>query len=630
MSASTSQPLASLSASSIRILPAVTVNRIAAGEVVERPASAVKELVENAIDARADRIEVQIRGGGLQGITVVDNGCGMTREELPVAVLRHATSKLPDDNLLRVQHLGFRGEALPSIGSVSRMTITSRPQGQEEAWALTLDAGEIGEPYPTAHPVGTRVEVRDLFYATPARLKFVKSELSEMRQVSDTMQRLAMAHPQVAFSLSNENRTLLRVEAQRQGELLEARLRRLADLVGKEFSDNAIPVHAEREHHRLFGFAGLPTYNKGTSAAQYLFVNGRPVRDKLLLGTVRAAYQDFLARDRHPVVVLFLEVSPEEVDVNVHPAKAEVRFRDNGLVRGMIVSALKQALADAGFRASTTVSQAALSSLASSVAPSYPRTSGYFLPMQFPAASPQIAEASVRLHEPIGSRGGGFFPLEPQGKKAEQESLMQMPDKQASEGQVGTYPLGVARAQLHATYIVSQTEDGIVIVDQHAVHERLVYERMKAMLAETGIARQQLLIPEVVEIGEAEAEQLVARAGEFAELGLVLEAFGPGAIVVREIPALLGKTDVAALVRDLADDLSEFGETLALRDRLEHVCGTMACHGSVRAGRVLSTDEMNALLREMEATPHSGQCNHGRPTYVTLKLSDIEKLFGRR
>lgn len=607
----------------IRVLPTVTVNRIAAGEVIERPASAVKELVENAIDAGATRVEVHVTSGGKTGISVIDDGKGMTRDELAVAIQRHATSKLPDDDLLNVQFLGFRGEALPSIGSVSRMEITSRTAEDENAWSIRVEGGDVSETAPAAHPKGTRIDVRDLFYATPARLKFLKTDVAEVRFISDIVQRLAMAHPEVGFYLTSDGRKLLRVEPCTQEDLFDARLKRLADVMGREFGENAIPVAAEREGAVLYGFAGLPTYNRGTSTAQYLFVNGRPVRDKLLLGTVRAAYQDFLARDRHPVVALFVDIPSDEVDVNVHPAKAEVRFRDAAVIRGMIIGALKHALADAGFRASSTVSASALSSF-----------------------RPEASAAPLPYHQPSytgGSNQSFQAPLQPAAfydNAARQpltdtslfvhEAPMARMQEAAPQPEVMQYPLGAACAQLHETYVVAQTRDGIVIVDQHAVHERLVYERMKAALAETGIARQTLLIPEVIELEAFAAHQLASRAEELAELGLVIEAFGEGAVVVREVPALLGDTDVKGLVKDLADDLAEFGETLALRDKLEHVCGTMACHGSVRAGRRLNMAEMNALLRQMEATPHSGQCNHGRPTYVELKLSDIEKLFGRR
>ncbi len=594
----------------IRILPPTTVNRIAAGEVIERPASAVKELVENAIDAKSTQVDITLMNAGKTLIRVTDNGTGMARADLLLAPLRHATSKLPDDDLLRVKALGFRGEALPSIGSVSRLSLQSRARGAADAWGLLIEGGDMGEIAPAAHAEGTTVEVRDLFYATPARLKFLRADRTEVEHARDIVQRLAMANPNVSFSLTSDGKPLARYN-RAQGELIEARLTRLAEILGKEFGDNSLPILAEREGMRLSGFASLPTFSRGTSSEQYLFVNGRPVRDKLLLGCVRAAYQDFLARDRHPVVALFVDMPQEDVDVNVHPAKAEVRFRETGMVRGMIISALKHALADAGHRASTTVSLAALGAAR-------------------PQGQPGFSYASSA---PVYARSSVAEAYQTQQFTALFEQTVQIPQARPVEVMPESptaYPLGAARAQLHNTYIVAQTEDGMVIVDQHAAHERLVYERMKAQLAETGMARQQLLIPEVVELGEPDASRLLKRAEELARFGLIIDAFGEGTIVVREVPALLGDTDVRGLIRDLADDLEEMGEALTLADRLEHVCGTMACHGSVRAGRALNAQEMNALLRQMEATPHSGQCNHGRPTYVELKLADIEKLFGRR
>ena len=596
----------------LRRLPETLVNRIAAGEVIERPAAVLKELTENALDAGAGRIEAALRDGGRVFLSVTDDGCGMTPDELGLAVERHATSKLPDDDLVHIRTLGFRGEALPSIGAVSRMTVASRAAGATDAWCLAVEGGRRGELEPAALGRGTRVEVRDLFYATPARLKFLKSPRAELAQVRDTLSRLAMAHHAVSFTLSDGTRTLLDLPAA-QGELFEARLKRLAAILGRDFADNALSVDAEREDLRLTGHIGLPTLNRANSQAQYLFVNGRPVRDKLLYGAVRGAYRDFLAHDRHPVVVLYLEVPPDTVDVNVHPAKTEVRFRDPGLVRGLIVSAAKHALAEAGHRASTTVAAAALGALSPRGGPGPVYASGGGT-----ATLPRgLAEAVAQYHAPLPG-----LPGEPAARPA---------GVAVDDGELaGAHPLGAARAQLHGTYIVAQTGDGIVIVDQHAAHERLVYERMKQQLAESGVATQLLLIPEVVELDETAAERLVARAGELAELGLKIEAFGPGAVVVREVPALLGQVDVQGLLRDLADDLMELGEALSLPASLEAVCSTMACHGSVRAGRQLNADEMNALLRQMEATPHSGQCNHGRPTYVELKLADIEKLFGRR
>ncbi len=601
----------------IRLLPPNLVNRIAAGEVVERPAAAVKELVENAIDAGAARIEVHLREGGRALIAVVDDGGGMRREELALAVERHATSKLPGDDLLDLRWLGFRGEALPSIGAVSRLTIVSRPRGAESArgetaWQINVEGGLKSPPAPAAHPIGTRVEVRDLFYATPARLKFLKGERAEQMACVDAVERLAMAHPNIAFQvLAESERRLLDLPAA-AGDLFEARLARLAAILGREFGANALKVEAEREGIRLSGYAAVPTYHRATAQHQYLFVNGRPVRDKLLYGAVRGAYQDFLARDRHPVVALFLDLPPSEVDVNVHPAKAEVRFRDAGLVRGLIVGALKHALAEAGHRASTTVADAALGAFRPGVPAGH--ASGSFLPRG-------VAEAAAAYFAAPRSAGATALP----GFDAPSA-----PPSPVGESATPDFPLGVARAQVHETYIVAQTKDGIVIVDQHAAHERLVYERMKAMLANGGVARQGLLLPEVIELEPAAVERLGARAAELGELGLQLEPFGRGAVVVRAVPALLGDTDVAGLVRDLADELAELGDAPALKERLADVCSTIACHGSIRAGRRLLPEEMNALLRQMEVTPHSGQCNHGRPTYVELKLADIERLFGRR
>ena len=606
---------------SLRLLPETLVNRIAAGEVVERPASAVKELVENALDAGAGQVDVVLRDGGRSLIAVTDDGCGMTPEELALAVERHATSKLPDDDLVRIASLGFRGEALPSIGAVSRMTVTSRPAGAAEAWRLTLEGGRKAAPEPAAQAPGTRVEVRDLFFATPARLKFLKTPRTEYGHAEDTVARLAMAFPQVGVSLSDGQRTTLRLAAA-TGDLFDARLARLGAILGKDFAENALAIEAEREGLRLSGHIGLPTLNRANARHQYLFVNGRPVRDKLLHGAVRGAYRDFLAHDRHPLLALFLELPPEAVDVNVHPMKAEVRFREPGLVRGLIVGACRHALSEAGHRASTTVAQAALGALRAGDAPANGMPGGAYAYRPPSTTLPRgLAEAGAAYHAPLPDL------VQPPGARppeTDSEAPPAVPDVEAD------YPLGAARAQLHATYIVAQTGDGIVIVDQHAAHERLVYERMKRELADRGVARQILLIPEVVELEEAAGERLLARAGELAEIGLVLEAFGPGAVVVREVPALLGQPDVQRLVADLADELVELDQAFTVKEKLEEVCGTLACHGSVRAGRRLNAEEMNALLRQMEATPHSGQCNHGRPTYVELKLADIERLFGRR
>jgi DNA mismatch repair protein MutL len=619
---------------SLRLLPETLVNRIAAGEVVERPAAALKELLENALDAGAQNVEAVLRDGGRSYLSVSDDGHGMTPEELALAVERHATSKLPEDDLVHIATLGFRGEALPSIGAVSRMTVTSRAAGAGdagEAWSLTVEGGRKGEVEPAALGRGTRVEVRDLFYATPARLKFLKSARAEQMQARDALTRLAMAHHGVGFVLSDGQRDLLNLPAA-QGELFESRLSRLAAILGRDFAENALPIDAEREGLRLTGHIGLPTLNRANSQAQYLFVNGRPVRDKLLYGAVRGAYRDFLAHDRHPILALFLELPPALVDVNVHPAKTEVRFRDPALVRGLIVSAAKHALAEAGHRASTTVSTAALGAMTPGAMMPGQRMSGGAGPVyasgRIGSTLPRgLAEAAAAYHAPLPglAQTPAARPAGPNGETALEENGAVGEDESAE-----AYPLGAARAQLHGTYIVAQTSDGIVIVDQHAAHERLVYERMKEQLAAGRVAAQLLLLPEVVELDEPAAERLAARAEELAEIGLRLEAFGPGAVVVRETPALLGEVNVQGLVRDLADELAELGEALALRSSLEAVCSTMACHGSVRAGRLLNAAEMNALLRQMEATPHSGQCNHGRPTYVELKLADIERLFGRR
>lgn len=621
----------------IRRLPETLVNRIAAGEVVERPASAVKELVENAIDAGARRIDIATASGGRSLISVADDGKGMAPDDLPVAVERHATSKLPGDDLLNIQWLGFRGEALPSIGAVSRLNIVTREKAADSASQLEVDAGKVGQVKPAAAGPGTRIEVRDLFYAVPARLKFLKTDRAEDLAVQEIVKRLAMAHAGIAFTLQQDGRTSFRADAVPDNLLDDPqntqRLGRLEQILGRDFADNAVEIKAEREGITLTGFAGLPTYNRGNAQHQYLFVNGRPVRDKLFVGAVKGAYADFLSHDRHPVVALFLQVPAEQVDVNVHPAKAEVRFRDPGLVRGLIVGALRHALAEAGHRASTTVAQAALGALRPQSAPTMP------LPFQStfgggasrwrgydnlrPSSVPGLAEAAALYNAPQGdfSREDAADGLAP-GARNEDAGSAPVP--------LQSYPLGAARGQLHETYIVAQTGDGIVIVDQHAAHERLVYERMKVNLDAGKVPRQALLLPEVVELTEAEATRLSARAAELAELGLILEAFGAGAVVVREVPALLGDVAVQSLVRDLADAIAEYGNVLPLKEKLEEVCGTMACHGSVRAGRRLTLDEMNALLRQMEATPHSGQCNHGRPTYVELKLADIEKLFGRR
>ena len=614
-----------MTASRIRRLEEGTINRIAAGEVVERPASAVKELVENALDAGAHRVAVTIAEGGTALIIVEDDGEGMDEGALKLAVERHATSKLAvdsygADDLTHIATLGFRGEALPSIGAVAKLAITSRTK-TSQAHVITVEGGLTDGPKPvgflSSGQSGTRVEVRNLFFATPARLKFLKSPRAESLAVIDAVKRLAMARPEVAFVLTDDGRIVFSLAAEKT--LFEGSLRRLSKLMGRDFAENAAPIMAEREQVRLSGFVGLPTYNRANAQSQFLFVNGRAVRDRLLLGAVKGAYADYLARDRHPAVALFLSCDPEFVDVNVHPAKAEIRFRDSGLVRGLIVGALKAALHEESHRASSTVADEALAAFRSGGAPASPDQRGY-APHQTRFSG--FSEAALAYAAPL-DRAPAAAPSSVPHSHAHHEAHDHAAHAEAS-------PLGVARAQLHDTYIVAQTEDGIVIVDQHAAHERLVYERMKRALNNGGVKRQALLIPEVVELDEGEAARVLARADELATLGLVVESFGPGALLVRETPALLGEVDAKALVRDIADELAETDSANSLKERLDHVSATLACHGSVRAGRRLNPDEMNALLREMESTPHSGQCNHGRPTYVELKLADIERLFGRR
>ena len=631
----------------IQRLPPEAVNRIAAGEVVERPAAAAKELIENAIDAGAMHILVRIEGGGLKRILVEDDGKGMSSEDLPIAIERHATSKLsPDEDgridLLNIHTMGFRGEALPSIGSVSRMTILSRARGEAEAAELRIDGGAVDGPAPAAWTGrgahGTRIDVKDLFYATPARLKFMKSERAETMALTDAVKRLAMAHAEIGFRLESEGRKILDYAAEK-GDAETARLARLGAIMGREFKDNAIAIDANREGVRVTGFAGLPTLNRGNAQHQYLFVNDRPVKDRLLNGVIRAAYQDFLARDRHPMAALFITLDPEYVDVNVHPAKTEVRFRDPANVRGLMIGALRHSLAQAGHRASTEVSAQALGKIQSEGeahrAPLLQSTAGRNVGSIYGANRPPPPSAS-QIQNYLDSTG-----TPPVGQLREDAApafsdieghISARAEEVAAETDVPAQalPLGAARAQLHETYIIAQSRDGIVIVDQHAAHERLVYEKMKAQMARDGVKRQALLIPEIVELTEDEASRVLSRAEELVELGLEIEPFGKGCIAVRATPNLFGEMDVQGLIKDLADDFAEYDAGLALRERFEEVMGNMACRGSVRSGRRLTVDEMNALLRQMEATPHSGQCNHGRPTYVELKLADIEKLFGRR
>ena len=602
----------------VRQLSESLINRIAAGEVVERPASVVKELVENALDAGASRIDVLTDGGGRRLIRITDDGHGMTSRDLDLAVERHATSKLDGDDLLQIHTLGFRGEALPSIGSVSRLTITTRHASEPHAWAITVDAGEKSGIAPAALTQGTRVEVQDLFYATPARLKFLKTDRTEAEAVREVIRSLAMSRPDVAFTLAGEERAPVTWAAALPGA--PGRLARLADILGHEFRANAVEVQAERDGVSVEGYAALPTLTKANALGQYLFVNGRPVRDKLMLGVVRAAYADYLPRDRHPMVALLVTLPAREVDVNVHPAKTEVRFRDAGLVRALLIHALKEGLAREGQRAASTSGSATIAAFRPAIAPNRPdfnwrNSPSRPLAPRSPAAWSAPATAFAEAAQAVFDVGSAAATARVEATEPSADAL----DR----------PLGAARAQVHDTYIVSQTRDGLVIVDQHAAHERLVYERMKESLEKSGVARQILLIPEIVELDDADVERLTARAEELAGFGLVIESFGPGAVAVRETPSMLGEIDAAAMLRDLAEHMAEWDEALPLERRLMHVAATMACYGSVRAGRRLKAEEMNALLREMEATPNSGQCNHGRPTYVELKLTDIERLFGR-
>jgi DNA mismatch repair protein MutL len=606
----------------VRQLPEQVVNRIAAGEVVERPASVVKELVENAIDAGASRIDIFTDGGGRRKIAITDDGGGMTRADLALAVERHATSKLDDEDLLRIRTLGFRGEALPSIGAVAKLNIATRHADTAHAWSLSVEGGVKSAIAPAALSQGTRVEVSDLFYATPARLKFLKTDRTEAEAIREVVRRLAMARPDIAFTLAGEERSPVTWAAALPGA--PGQLTRLGDILGADFRVSAIDVRAEREGVVVEGFAAAPSLTRANALGQYLFVNGRPVRDKLILGAVRAAYADYLPRDRHPVVALFVTLDAREVDANVHPAKTEVRFRNAGLVRALIVHALKEGLAREGRRTAANSGSAAIDALRPSFAPRQPGAGqanwDWRRSPAFPAGPLPTFQtaAATAFAEP----GQAAFDV---GAPTADVRFQEIPSADLLDR-----PLGAARTQIHETYIVSQTRDGLIVVDQHAAHERIVYEKLKASLAKNGVQRQILLIPEIVEMDEAAVERLMARSEELASFGLAIESFGPGAVAVRETPSLLGKANAGGLLRDLAEHMAEWDEALPLERRLMHVAATMACHGSVRAGRILKPEEMNALLREMEDTPNSGQCNHGRPTYVELKLADIEKLFGRR
>ncbi|MBT5296428.1 MAG: DNA mismatch repair endonuclease MutL [Octadecabacter sp.] len=590
----------------IRQLDDAAINRIAAGEVVERPASAVKELVENALDAKAARVEISIADGGKTLIRVTDNGVGMTPDDLPLALSRHATSKIDGSDLLNIHSFGFRGEALPSLGAVGRLTIRSRTVDGEGA-EVTV-AGGVHDPVrPSALTAGTVVELRDLFYATPARLKFLRTDRAEMQAISDVIKRLAMAEPFVTFILTDvsqgKSRVTFRADAE-TGDMFEGLHARLRSVLGKDFADNALPIDALREDVHLTGYAALPTYSRGSALQQFLFVNGRPVRDKVLIGALRGAYLDTLSRDRHPAACLFIDLDPTRVDVNVHPAKSEVRFRDPGAVRGLIVSALRAALANAGHRASTTVTNATLG-----------------------AMQPEKTEARVyQMDRPQMSRGPAYRPDGFADMAPDMSGRVEMiEDFKAQED----HPLGAARAQVHENYIIAQTDTGIVIVDGHAAHERLVYEKLKTQMAQNGVAAQALLIPEIIEMSDSDAAQLLAVADDLTRFGLTIEPFGGGAIAVRETPAILGEVNAQAMLRDILDELDDQGSSTLVQEKLEAILSRVACHGSIRTGRRMRGEEMNALLREMEQTPRSGQCNHGRPTYVELKLSDIERLFGR-
>ena len=597
----------------IKIMDEILANKIAAGEVVERPASALKELIENAIDAAATQIDIRMTDGGKSYFAVSDNGKGMTPEELPLCVERHATSKLPDSDLFNINFLGFRGEALPSIASVAKLTITSRTKNSDSAWSITVDGGQRGEVRPASHAVGTTVEVRDLFYATPARLKFLKSAQSETLAVKETLNRLAMAYPQIGFTLTDGKRTLLSYSATTD------QLKRVDAVIGHSFAENIVPVQAEYEGIILSGFAGLPTYTRATGADQYLFVNGRSIRDRLTTGVIRAAYQGLIGHDSYPVAVLFLTVPNHEVDVNVHPAKTEVRFRDVAKVKGMIIGAVRDALQKNSQQTSTTI---ALETLTRAV------RDNPVIPQPVYQSRPVFSHRGRGMTYPQSFKPSYTRPVSDEGGTFLRDSFSVRTEESNDPVMEKLPPLGLAKAQLHKTYIVAQAEDGIVIVDQHAAHERLTYEKLKVQFQKPEV--QALLIPEIVTLTEDDVMALTARADELKDFGLVFDSFGRDCIAVREIPAVLDKTDLKKLMQDLADTIREFGDTIVLKDKMKDIYARMACHGSVRAGRVLTIEEMNALLRQMENCGTSGQCIHGRPTYIKLGLADIEKLFGRK
>jgi len=614
---------------SIRHLSETMINQIAAGEVIERPASVVKELVENALDAGATRLEIVTAGGGLNLIRVSDDGSGIAPSELELAVSRHCTSKL-SNNINDIRSLGFRGEALPSIGSVARLTIRSRTASSDAAAEITVEAGKVSSVRPAAANRGTSVEVRDLFFATPARLKFMKGERAESTAISDVVKRIAIAFPAVAFTLSGPDRTRLDLPAAGDGK--DGRLRRIAQVMGEEFPGNALAIDAMRENVRLSGHVSIPSYSRANALQQYAYVNGRPVRDKLIASAIRGAYADVLARDRNAVTVLFLTIDPAHVDVNVHPAKADVRFRDPGLVRGLVVGAIREALAKAGVRPATSAASAMMNAFR-------PGASAYGHPG--PANGHRSFNPGLRAAAAAGTfdiAHSPYRPLEPGFSEAGQAAFEVAPGvsadaragREEAPEELLTNALGAARAQVHQNYIVAQTSDSLVIVDQHAAHERLVYEALKQALDAGPLPAQMLLLPEIIDLPEDDVTRIVAHADMLRRFGLGIERFGPGAIAVRETPAMLGEMDAGQLIRDLADEIADNDTTETLKARLHEIASTMACHGSVRSGRRLLPDEMNALLRQMEATPGSATCNHGRPTYIELKLADIERLFGRR
>ena len=617
----------------IRVLPSNLVNQIAAGEVIERPASVIKELVENAIDAGASKIEVTLEGGGKNLIMVNDNGKGIGKDELSLAVERHATSKLPDNDLFNINFLGFRGEALPSIASVAKMTISSRQQGADSGWQISVNGGDKGEVKPAAIPLGTRIEVRDLFYTTPARLKFMKADASETAQCVDMLQRIALANPQISFYLESDGKKKVALNAC-QGELFDSRQRRVADVMGGEFEENSVAIFAGNDFCKISGFIGIPTYNKANSLSEFLFVNNRPVRDKLILGAIKGAYQDMMTSGRYPACAVFVEVEPMYVDVNVHPTKAEVRFYDNGAIRGLLVGSIRHALSLGGKKSAETGGLEHLlehtleeNELPQQIYSNAERQADYVMRER----TTEFTTTPFNNVKNYGSGHGRGSYSTMSIPALESKFSVRVAEEPTAETIAEVGELGLAKAQFHNTYIISQTEDSIVIIDQHAAHERITMEKMKqSMSKHEQVPTQMLLLPEVVDLSLSEKENVLEYAEQLAQLGLRLEEFGTSAVLVREIPALLGDVDVKKLVKDIAAEISEWGGEYALSDKIHHICATIACHGSVRAGRSLNIEEMNHLLRDMEKTEHSGQCNHGRPTYVKIKLSDIEKLFERR